>query len=351
MSTLTLKTGRIDAEPDHESRGLGNLLRSIAIQNDPRRDPSAEVRGLTLATGAGGGYLLPKRTHDEVVGAVREFSVIRAGATIVPMQDVAEIDVPALRVVAPTAAGLPGSYSGGFAPSWQTDPPTIPASDADPEFGSIKLTIRPLMGTFSVPMKLLQRSAPSFDTLARQIIGAAVAHIEDYAFLNGDGIGKPLGILRSPALIATAARAASGTITLADRLKLWASVLPSSKPRAHILASQSAEEALLTGVAAGELGEGDGETFAYSLLGRPVHATDKLPALNTAGDLLAVDPRYYLIGDGGIEIASSAHYDFRRGLVWFRAISYVAGAPWPSGPITLTDGSTTASPFVCLGTA
>lgn len=362
MST-PLSLTAVEVEPERR-KGLADFLRCMFEVASPQTDHRtrsesrerltrvhraelAESRGLSGASGSAGGYLVPSPVHAEVMRVVASRAIVRPRATIVPMEGLASIKIPALAIVPPSASGQPGGYSGGLSLTWSAES-SVPSSD--PAFSQVELIANALTGSFSVPIRLLRHASPAADVLITEIMGAAVALMEDYAFLRGNGVGKPLGILNSPALVTTAARAASGTITLADRLKLWAKLLPSSKPSAVLVASQTAEEQLLTGVAAGDIGAGDGETHAYTLLGRPVIPTGCLPALNTLGDLLAIDPRYYLVGDGGTEIAASGHVDFARGLVWFRVVHYVAGLPWPSGPVTLTDASTTASPFVALGT-
>ncbi len=85
------------------------------------------------------------------------------------------------------------------------------------------------------------------------------------------------------------------------------------------------------------------------LLGMPLYVTGALPALNTAGDILLVDPKYYLIGDRqSYELAFSEHFKFQNDQVAWRATVRVDGQPWVNGSITLEDASTTVSPFVAL---
>ncbi len=85
------------------------------------------------------------------------------------------------------------------------------------------------------------------------------------------------------------------------------------------------------------------------ILGMPMFVTEKLPALNTAGDILLFDPSYYLIGDRQqIAISFSEHYRFVNDQGTWRVTSRVDGQPWVNNAITLSDASTTVSPFVAL---
>jgi HK97 family phage major capsid protein len=80
-----------------------------------------------------------------------------------------------------------------------------------------------------------------------------------------------------------------------------------------------------------------------------MYCSEKLPALGTKGDLILIDPRYYLIGDRvQATIAASEHVNFLKNQVTFRVTRRTDGQPWIEKPITLQDGTTTASPFVVL---
>jgi HK97 family phage major capsid protein len=84
----------------------------------------------------------------------------------------------------------------------------------------------------------------------------------------------------------------------------------------------------------------------------PVYVTGALPALNTAGDILLVDPSYYIIGDRqSISVAYSEHYKFANDQGTWRVTARVAGQPWVDATITLENASTTVSPFVALAAA
>ncbi len=87
----------------------------------------------------------------------------------------------------------------------------------------------------------------------------------------------------------------------------------------------------------------------WSLLGFPMYCSEKLPPLGTKGDLILIDPLYYLIGDRAtLTISASDHVNFLKNQVTFRVTRRTDGQPWIEKPITLQDGSTTVSPFVVL---
>jgi hypothetical protein len=79
-----------------------------------------------------------------------------------------------------------------------------------------------------------------------------------------------------------------------------------------------------------------------------------LPALCTRGDLLLIDPGYYVIGDrgpnpgGDLEVSVSDVASFLKNQLTIRVVQRVDGQPWLNGPITLADAATQVSPFVVL---
>ena len=85
-----------------------------------------------------------------------------------------------------------------------------------------------------------------------------------------------------------------------------------------------------------------------TLAGLPLKVSQWLPALGTKGDLMLIDPRYYVIGDRGLFIASSDQVDYLKFQIVVRVVDRVDGQPWIDKPITLQDGVTQVSPFVVL---
>jgi HK97 family phage major capsid protein len=95
--------------------------------------------------------------------------------------------------------------------------------------------------------------------------------------------------------------------------------------------------------------QGAAKTPTWNLLGRPAIATEKIPALGTNGDLMLIDPNFYVIGDRmQVEIAASEHVNFLSNQMTWRVVERVDGQPWLDKAITLQDTTTQVSPFVAL---
>jgi HK97 family phage major capsid protein len=87
----------------------------------------------------------------------------------------------------------------------------------------------------------------------------------------------------------------------------------------------------------------------WQLLGRPLHVTEKHPALGSTGDLAFFDPGYYLLGDRQtMQATSSEHYKFQNDLTAIRVIERVDGRTWTQSPITAKNGTDLITPVVIL---
>ena len=378
-----LETGTLEpVEGEGDKRyGFGDFLRNIAIVNDRSvtretydtaqdrlancyrttyrawDDPTRpkETRNMALNSGTAGGYLVPETLYANVMKAAAEQSIIRPNATLMQM-DADTIRIPMLdHTTAPTAGNT--AFFGGIQATWTGEASSLTAKD--PSFRQSVLTAHELTGYTEVDRTLIQNSAVSVDALLNNLFGGAVAWYEDYAFLAGSGNGQPIGVTKAPAFTLTATRAASTTITLADASKTYAKMLPSALGDAIWVVSISALPAFLqmSGVTNGVVlpvgfytPDGGARAPITTLLGRPVYVTEKLPALNSAGDFILINPKYYIVGDRRtMEVAVSEHFKFQNNQIAYRFVHRVGGLPWINGAITLQDTTTTVSPFVGLG--
>jgi HK97 family phage major capsid protein len=178
-----------------------------------------------------------------------------------------------------------------------------------------------------------------------------------YSLLQGNGVGKPQGMISAPATIAVTRAGGQGTQTLAfaDVATMWSKLLPASWGNAIWAFSPSVVPQLLQLKDGANraifisIDQGATKTPVWSLLGRPAYPTEKLPALGGKGDLSLLDPSLYVIGDRmQLEVAASEHVNFLRNQMTWRVVERVDGQPWLDKPITLQDASTQVSPFVVL---
>jgi HK97 family phage major capsid protein len=201
---------------------------------------------------------------------------------------------------------------------------------------------------------LLADAAFGLEKFLMTLFGQAIAWFEEYAFLQGNGVGKPLGMLNAAAAV-TVNRQTGNLVQFQDVATMYSKLTPVSMSRAIWVHSPSVIPQLL------QLKDGANRAIFISidqgitkrpnwaLLGLPTFCTEKLPALGTKGDLLLLDPALYVIGDRmQIEIAVSEHVNFLRNQMTWRVVERIDGQPWLDKAITLQDGATQVSPFVVL---
>ena len=300
-----------------------------------------------------GGFLIPEILRSQLLEMALEDTIIRQRATVIPMST--------LRVPIPTVDDTShvSSVFGGVTYFWAEESAALPESQAS--FARVVLDAKKLVGFFKVPNELLA-DAPAFSAWFDQRIPAGLAFFEDVAFLAETGAGTPEGIIGSPAYI-TVTRNTASKILFPDLVNMWQRLLPQSQKNAIWIAShdafaQIASLQLSTANASpgiwfgGYAGSDASDSPPISLFGRPVHFTEKVPAMGTTGDISLVDPSYYLIGDRqSASMMASEHFAFQNDQTAYRIIERVDGRPWLQTALTPHNNSAnTLSAYVGLHT-
>lgn len=337
---------------DVEGKSFGDWLLCVR-RNDYRalerkyQSHPAEGKALGGQGGTQGGYLVPGEFIDRLQSSAAENAVVRPRATIIPMEG-KQAQIPLLDCQGVAASG-DSAFLGGISARW-TEENTV-VNETEPVFRQVELVAHELSGYSRVSNSLLTDSAIGLEELLVTLFGRAIAWHEDYAFLRGDGAGKPLGVLNSQAVISLP-RSSPGSFTLADAASMLSRLLPGWSSSSTVWAINPLVAGKLFQMNAGGNAiylDNAREKPAMVLFGIPVVVTEKLPALNTPGDVALMDLRHYLIGDRReIEIAFSEHVAFTSNQGAWRFVARVDGQPWLRNSVTLADGVTTVSPFITL---
>jgi HK97 family phage major capsid protein len=335
-----------DSEEDHsETKSFGDFV--VAVRNkNIKRLKSVYKAALAEGAGATGGYLVPTEFGDLILNQVRDFNALRrAGPTVVNMTSRSR-EVPVFDIETAPSAG-DTAYAGGAIAYWTAEAGSI--TETEPRFRMLELIAHKIAGLSLASSEVREDASESVDSLIAQSFARAVGSKEQYAFFRGDGVGKPVGIMSSGALI-SATRSAASTVALADLAQMMSDFTPESwgtgawfiNPTVidQIIQLVSAPLSWLTDMRSG---------LQSTLLGLPLYVVGCLPALNTVGDILLIDPKYYYVGDRrGLTIGFSEHYKFANDQLAWRVTKRVDGQPMIDNAITLEDGATTVSPFVAL---
>jgi HK97 family phage major capsid protein len=334
-----------------ERRNFADFLLSVRTLDNRRLEDvyRSSKAALTTQGGAQGGYLVPEEFLPRLLGVAAERAIARPRATVIPMGS-GTLHVPALDVTAVPAAGDTAAF-GGLVARWSEEAAAV--NPTEPAFRQITLTARELSGYAKVSNTLVDDAGAGLEALLVALFGGAIAWHEDSAFLRGDGVGKPLGAI-GPATGAAVAvtRKTLNRFVLDDAAKMLARFMPGWSPsRACWVMHPSVYSELLLMSDATNLvflpdarGQAPGQFF-----GLPVLTSEKLPGLGLGRDVCLVNWEQYLIGDRRqVEVAYSEHTAFTTNQAAWRFVARVDGQPWMRAPLTLSDGTSTLSPFVYL---
>lgn len=249
-----------------------------------------------------------------------------------------------------------GSRWGGILAYWTPEAGQKTASTV--KFRQVELNLHKLTGLFYATDELLQDAA-FLPTWIEQSFAQEFAFQLDDAILNGDGAGKPLGILQSPSLVIVSKEATQqpGTILFQNIINMRARLWAPSRMNAIWLINQDIEPALMSmsmtvgtgGVPVFLPASGIATEGFDTLFGRPIVPIEQAFALGQMGDIMLIDPSQYLLIDkGGIQQASSIHVRFVYDETVFRFVYRVDGQPLWNKPLTPYRGTGTRSPFVTL---
>lgn len=300
---------------------------------------------------AGGGFLVPEAIRSDLLQVSLESSVVRSRAQVIPMER-QRLAIPSV-----DSTSNVSSVFGGVVGYWTEEGGDATASE--PKFGQVVLDAKKLTIYTEVTNELLADSGGSFAAFLNQNFGKALAYYEDDAFINGNGVGQPQGVLNAAGKVAVT-RNTSSTIKFADIVAMYTRMLPGSVANAVWVVAPDAVPELLnltTGPSGAPVSPAlwltNGQVVGapvMTIFGRPVIVSEKAPKLGSAGDISFVDFSFYLIGDRQMMTAeSSPHYKFQSDRTAFKVQERVDGRPWLQSAITPRNGSTnTLSAYVTL---
>ena len=157
-----------------ELKSFENLL----IKGTFQLKGTEEVKYLRQSDNAQGGYLAPAEYINEIIKKITEVSPVRSVARIMNTSG-KEINIEKRT----------GLVSGGWVGEGQT------ASQSNSTYGQETIKAEKLMVYTDISFELLNDSAFNMRNEITSDIAEDMAKIEGAAFINGNGVNKPLGLL------------------------------------------------------------------------------------------------------------------------------------------------------------
>lgn len=275
-----------------------------------------EFRDLTTSTGdtPKAGNTVPTSFYGRLQEHMIETSEFYRYATILATDSGETIEIP--------------KTTSHASASWLTEGGSV--TESDPVFAQVTLGAHKYGLSEQLTSELEQDTGVNLlEYLARRG-GEALANLAAAAYINGDGSGKPTGLVGASTVGVTGAAAVAGVFTADELIDLFYSVISPYRKRGTFVMSDSALKVArklkdqndqylwAPGLVAGE---------PDTILGRPVLNETNMP--DVAADAVSVlfgDLSKYMIRQvRGIRVERSADYAFGNDLVTWRFLARTDG--------------------------
>ena len=335
-------------EGDRPWKSTGEFLQAVKNaalypSNQDKRLFSLKASGMNETTPADGGYLVPQNTAAGIIERMYNMGKILG------------------RVAKDTISGQNMTYNavdessrattrhGGVLGYWLAEAATKTGSK--PQFRQVELKLKKVAAVAYATDELLSDVTALESWINRTVPDELVFMAED-AIYNGDGNGKPLGFMQSPALVSPL-RTDATKVQLADILSMWSRRWAGVDDYVWLINQDVYPQLFQLGSTYQNLfmPAGFAGNPVSTLLGKPIIENEYSATLGTTGDIVLAALSQYQAIDKGVESASSIHVQFLTDETTFRFVYRIDGAPMWSAPLTPFKGSNTQSPFVALATA
>ena len=252
-----------------------------------------------------------------------------------------------------------GVIHGGVEFEWLDEAGT--KTQKDVKFGKIELRLKKCAAYIKASDEILEDSWVSMEPLLRDAFTDGLSYQLDNVFLNGDGAGKPMGILNAPCLVSVAIETgqAATTILFENIVKMYARLWRKGQGiwfANHDVFKQLAVMAYPVGTGGVPVylpaGAASGKPY-NTLMGLPIVWTEHCQTLGTKGDIYLCDWSQYLVGQktgagAGLKFDTSIHLYFLSDQTAFRFVYRIDGQSWWPTYLTPRYSSDTLSPFISL---
>ena len=281
--------------------------------NDYRKDYTAYIKeakitdALSVGKDSEGGYLVPDEMEDKIVEALEEHNVMRKVANVITTKK-------ALNLV------CAGNKPQGI---WVEEGAHVTFSDMD--FYKVAINAHKNGCIIKVTDELVEDAAFDIENYIIRSVGESIGELEEEAFLSGDGINKPRGVLLD-APVGVEAKQITGDILM----DLFSSLKGPYNRNAVWIMSEAAKDAIqrLKAYNGRPLWQPDITKKAPGILfGRSVYVAEQMPGILPGNCPIAFgDFSFYWIGDRGnrsIKRLNELYAD--KGMVGYRITHRVDG--------------------------
>jgi HK97 family phage major capsid protein len=338
-------------ELDKEKRykSLGDQIKDvIAVSQGKAPDGQGEL------IPSEGGFLVQPQFAQEILANMHETGQVMSRCRQITIGPNANALV--FRAIDETSRAA-GSRWGGIRGYWVEEGADITASK--PKYRRVNIPLEKVAALSYLTDELMQDTTAA-ESLTNQAVAEELAFVLEDAIINGNGAGKPLGVLNAGCLVSASKKTGQTADTfIAENVSSMWTLMPAAKrTNAVWFMNQDVEpqlDKMYIPVGSSGIpvfippGMGFTQSPAGTLKGRPIIMIEQCPALGDNGDVLFADMSdYLLISKGGVNAASSMHVEFVSDQMALRWTYRVGGQPAYASAVTSYKGSTDRSSFVAL---
>lgn len=334
---------------------LGEQLKSVMMAAkgtpDNRLGAVNAAQGLSTSVGSDGGYAI----QEDFAGVILETAV--SSGEILSRVDsyTSSAAANAVRFMTTDESDLSKGVYGGVQAYWAAEATSV--LNSKPKFIETKIDLEKMMALVFITDEALE-DMPFMSGLLNNAMAEAANRLLEGSVIDGDGVGKPLGILNSKSLV-TVKKESEQTEKLkyANIVRMYGRMLPAYKKDAvWVIHPDLAEELAFLNLPVGTGGVpvylppsgASGAPYA-TLLGKPIIESDHMAAAGSLGDIGLFNlKQYMLLKKGTVKQDMSIHVEFLTGQNCFRLQLRAGGAPKGNKPVKLKNSSVLRSAFVVL---
>lgn len=309
------------------------------------------AQGMSEGVPSDGGFLLDPTLSDVFLRPIYEVGPFSSRVTRLPVG--ANSNYGWINGIDSTSSA-DGARWGGVSAAWRAEASTVAASH--PKFRRINWELKAVDCKIFVTDEELQDVA-QVDAIVREAAADVLSFKVNDAIYRGNGVGKPLGILASGALI-SAPRETPNQVNWADLITMWSRLHPANRANAIWVYNSEVEPELDRLAAVSHTGTTEmpprfvdyDAAGVLRIKGRPALASEFCSALGTAGDILVADLAEYLFWEkqAGIQASQNPWLYWDTGEQAFKFTYRCDGQTAHYSPITPANGTAAQSAFVTL---
>lgn len=292
--------------------------------------------------GADGGFLVPPEYGREI------WQMSLEEESFIPLTD--NMPISGNSMVFPSDETTPWGTDGVRA-YWEDEASV--ATQTKPKLNPNQMRLKKLTALVPVSDELLS-DASGLPAYLNRKVAESIRWKTNDAIVNGNGVGKPLGVFNADALVSQAKKSgqSADTIVAENVVHMFSRLINPGRGVWLVNPDAYPQLPLLTigdqpvYIAPNGLQSAPGGT----LLGRPVILTDVCKTLGDKGDIQFINFGMYrtLTKAGGIETATSMHLYFDAAATAFRSIFRIDGQPVLKDAVTPPNSAKTRSGYVTL---